>query len=144
MAKASLSENVTLSGERFYRSVTAYDRYSEFVTGCRSAKILLTTDRGATVEYGVALMKDISYTLRHAHTEGTGRWGMTWELVSSGFLEKNAGRWEITSRGENSCHVEYDVDIEFKLPVPGFLLKKLIASSLPKMFKEFETFASKL
>jgi hypothetical protein len=45
--------------------------------------------------------------------------------------------WELKSLGPNKTQVLYKLEIDFDFPVPGFVLKKLVASALPKTIREF-------
>ena len=80
-------------------------------------------------------MKDISYTLDHKADPKTGK--IEWSLVESDFLKKNSGTWELKSLGKGKTQVKYSIEIDFKFPVPGMILNRLIKGGLPKMIGSF-------
>jgi len=50
----------------------------------------------------------------------------------------------IVPTGAQSCKVHYAVEVEFNFPVPGFLLKGVVKSTLPTMMNSFFERAKKL
>ena len=88
------------------------------------------------------IMRDMSYTLDHVEDQAAGR--MQWSLVTSDLLKKNIGSWELKDAGPGKTEVKYTVEIEFNIPVPGFVLNQLVKSSLPTMIKGFEKQAKTL
>jgi ribosome-associated toxin RatA of RatAB toxin-antitoxin module len=87
-------------------------------------------------------MKDITYTLDHV--EDREAKVVSWTLVESEFLKSNSGRWELEDMGNGKVGVHYEVDVEFKFPVPSLILNRVIKGTLPAMIKSFETQAKKL
>lgn len=145
MAQAQLEEVLSVDAEKFFRAISDYASYPKFVDGCKSAKVGETLDGKTKVTYGLSLMmKDISYVLEHEVSQGTGTKVMKWKLVSSDFLTVNNGSWELTPVDGGKTRVKYTVEIDFKIPVPGFMLNKLIKGSLPAMVRSFETAAKRL
>lgn len=141
MAGAKLNKEVEVSSKSFFEAVTDYLHYPDFVEGCSGAEIVNETATKKSVRYRVNLVKELTYVLEHEQ-DPAGKW-MRWKLVESDFLTKNSGLWKIQEVGPNLCKVDYEVDIEFKFPIPGFVLKKLIQSNLPKMVNNFTQHAGK-
>jgi ribosome-associated toxin RatA of RatAB toxin-antitoxin module len=148
MAKASLTEKMKVSKARYFKAVTNYASYPEFVAGCGSVDV--KRERGneaapgkpgiARVTYAVEVMgQKLDYTLDHIEDIDAGT--ISWKLASSAFVKHNEGLWTIRETGSDSCEVTYDIDIEFKIPVPGFILNRLVKGSLPPMLKGFEDHA---
>jgi ribosome-associated toxin RatA of RatAB toxin-antitoxin module len=81
------------------------------------------------------MMKDTVYTLDHKEDPGTG--SVSWNLIQGDIMKKNSGRWELKSAGPGKTDVKYNVDIDFSIPVPGFILSRLVKGSLPSMVKGF-------
>lgn len=140
MAEAKIEETLNVDAEKFFKAVTAYAEYPKFVDGCTKALVESLGEGKTKVNYSVSLMKDITYTLEHieeqARPDGTRR--MSWKLLQSDFIKANSGFWEITPAGPGRSKIKYSIDIEFKIPVPGFMLSRLIKGSLPGMVKNFE------
>lgn len=135
MAKAEHKEVFPVSGEAYYKAVVDYSSYPSFVVGCKSVDVKRNSATEVQVKYSVSLMKDLWYLLRH--TENPDTLGMQWELVESDLLKGNTGFWKITNLPKGGCEVIYSIDIEFKIPVPGFILSSLVKGTLPAMLKGF-------
>lgn len=87
------------------------------------------------------MSQDVVYTLDHVEKPDTGR--VEWTLVDSNYFKKNTGWWQLDAAGPDQTKVDYSIELEFKIPVPGFILNKLIKGSLPGMIRSFETRARK-
>lgn len=142
MAQAEIREKLNVDAEKMYQAVTRYEDYSKFVDGCTDAKTDRTQKGKVRVVYHLNMMKDIVYTLDHFE-DATSR-KVKWTLVESDTFKKNDGCWEIKDLGSGKCEAFYSVDVEFKIPVPGFILNRLVKGSLPSMIKSFEKRARSL
>jgi len=144
MAQAELKKEVAVSADSFFKAVTAYSSYPKAVEGCTGAEMTKPKDASglSEVKYTVSMIKDLTYVLKHE--ENPEKRTMSWSLVSSEFLKKNSGSWTVTEKGPDRAEVSYKIEIEFNFPVPGFVVKKLIQTQLPKMFAQFEGLAEKL
>lgn len=139
MAQAQFQAVLNVDFERLYQVITQYEKYPEFVDGCNKVKILKSGKNENVVEYHIHLLKELSYTLTHRENPDSGR--VEWELLKSDFLTLNKGFWQLKKGTENETdktHVEYQIEIDFKFPVPGFILNRLIKGSLPSMVKNYE------
>ena len=81
------------------------------------------------------MIKEVSYTVDQREDPEQGV--VEWSLVESDFMKKNNGRWRIRSAGPGKTEVHYEVEVEFKIPVPSLILNRLIKSSLPDMIRSF-------
>tara|TARA_Y100000590_G_scaffold458432_1_gene613128 strand:- start:1487 stop:1909 length:423 start_codon:yes stop_codon:yes gene_type:complete len=135
LAQAEIKKVLDVDPKKFWDVITTFSEYPEFVDGCKSVEI---HDSGEALEatYQIWVIKDIEYRIRYEIDEPSG--SLKWELVRSDFLKKNTGFWKLTPQGEHSVEVHYSLDIEFKIPVPGLILKKLLKTNFPKMIKDFE------
>lgn len=136
MAQAEIHEVLSVDPEKLFEVITRYEDYGQYVEGCSGAKVLKREGNQILVEYSLNLIKEISYQLMH--TEDPANKKMSWTLVSSEFLKKNTGSWELKPAGPGKTDVKYSLEVEFKLPVPGLILNRLVKSSLPTMLKNFE------
>jgi len=135
MANANWEGSLNVSKDSLFDAILDFEHYPDFVDGVTRVKV----DRSGgkcLVTYHVSMVKDVIYTLEHTEDREAGR--LEWELVESSFFTKNSGHWQITAEGDSSCYVEYEIEADFSLPMPGFMVKKLIQANLPKMIKNFE------
>ena len=136
MAQAEHKQVVSVDSAKFFKAITQYEEYPKFVEGCNGVQVERKGSGEARTTYKMNIMKDISYTLDHK--ESADQKKMEWSLVKSDTLKKNIGRWELTPLGEGKTEVKYAIEIEFNIPVPGFVLNQLVKSSIPSMIRSFE------
>ncbi len=141
MASAKHSKEMKAPREKVWKAISSYEQYPSFVDNVHKVKILSKNGATTRVEYSIELMgKEIQYVLDHDESALPNK--MTWKIVESNFLKSNFGAWEI-SETASGCNVHYMIDLEFKIPVPGFMLSGLIKTTLPKMLDSFEKQAMK-
>jgi ribosome-associated toxin RatA of RatAB toxin-antitoxin module len=141
MAKAEFHEVLPIDKDKLFAAIARYEDYPEFVEGCTSIKVDRKGAGQARVTYHVSMMKDVTYTLDHVEKPEEGV--VEWSLVESDFFKQNIGRWQLKAAGDGKTDVLYTVDLDFKIPVPGFILNRLVKGSLPSMVKSFQKRASK-
>lgn len=142
MAETEFHEVMNVNKDRLYSTIVNYSEYPDFVEGCRSVKIEQKGDGQIRATYHVNVMsQDVIYTLDHSENPQNGQ--ISWQLVESNFFKKNSGKWLIKEAGPGKTDVLYQVEVEFKVPVPGFILNRLVKGSLAGMVKSFEKRANR-
>lgn len=63
--------------------------------------------------------------LDYSWTENT----CTWDLVEADQLSKQHGRYTVTPKGDGS-HVEFELEVELKIKLPGLLVKQAQKTAL--------------
>ncbi|RYZ66446.1 MAG: hypothetical protein EOP09_12665 [Proteobacteria bacterium] len=140
MAKAEYSQTVDVPLEKFFDTIVGYENYPQFVEGCKKVEVERKAAGHAVVKYHVSMMKDLWYRLEQTEDRASGK--MSWKLIDSDTLKSNVGEWTLKpGKNPNQTDIDYKLDIEFNIPVPGFILSKLVKGSLPAMVKSFEKFA---
>jgi ribosome-associated toxin RatA of RatAB toxin-antitoxin module len=81
-------------------------------------------------------MKEVNYTLDHREDPSRNR--VEWSLVDSDTFKKNSGFWELKEIAPGKTDVSYSLEVDFKIPIPGFILNRLVKGSLPSMIQSFE------
>lgn len=147
MAEATLTRVLDVSLEDLYATINDYKSYPEFVDACDRVEVLSQSETEAHVRYHINLMKEISYELKHQMVPPGGSLGpdaarVSWTLGKSAFLNSNNGGWELKRQGKNKVEATYRLEIDFAFPAPGFVINKLIKSSLPALLDAFEERAS--
>jgi ribosome-associated toxin RatA of RatAB toxin-antitoxin module len=141
MAQAEFHEVIAADKDKLFEVISRYEDYPQFLEGCTGAKVERKGTGQARVTYNVSMMKDITYTLDHREDASAGV--NEWSLVESDAFKKNTGRWVLKSAGPGKTDVLYTVEIDFKFPVPGFILNRIVKGSLPSMIESFRKKASK-
>jgi len=142
MAQAEFHEVLSVDRDKLFQVITQYEHYPKFVEGCKAVTIEKADGAQKRVTYQVSMMKEVSYTLDHSEDAQSGV--VSWTLVESDFFKKNIGRWELKSVGPGKTDVRYALELEFKIPVPGLILNRLVKGSLPAMVKSFQKRAAQV
>lgn len=135
MAKAEYEEVFSIDKDKLFATITRYEDYPKFVTGCSRCEVDRNAPGKARATYHVNMMKEISYTLDHVEDAAAGT--LVWSLVESDFMKKNSGRWQLKSAGPGKTEVRYEVEVEFNFPVPSLILNRVVKGTLPAMVKGF-------
>lgn len=135
MARADFSEVLKVDKEKLFEMITRYEEYPQFVEGCTSAQVERLSATTAKVTYHVSMIKDVVYTLEHTEDRDAGR--MSWKLIEGDVMKKNNGFWQLKDAGDGRTEVRYEVEVDFSIPAPGFIVNKLVKASLPKMIRGF-------
>jgi len=142
MAKAETQQLLAVNRDKLYQTITRYEDYPKFIDGCKGAEVERKGAGHARVKYHISVMgKDIIYLLDHREDPENGV--VEWSLIESDFFKVNSGRWKIKPSGEVKTDIIYEVDIEFKIYVPGIILNKIVKGSFPALIKSFENQAQK-
>lgn len=137
MAKASLTKTLDVPKDKLFAAITRYEDYPQFVTGCRKVEVERKAPGQARVKYMANIMgKDLWYLLEHSEDFENGT--VTWKLHDSDLLKIDSGTWTLKDLGGGKTEVTYAIEIEFKIWIPGPVLKTLTATTLPSLIGEFE------
>jgi ribosome-associated toxin RatA of RatAB toxin-antitoxin module len=142
MAKAEIHEIVQVDRDKLYQAISRYEDYPQFVENCKSSRVERKGAGRARVTYHVELIKAVNYTLDHVEDPVAGT--VAWSLVESDTFKVNNGKWTLSSAGPGKTDVQYELEVEFKIYVPGMILNKLIKGPLPSMVKSFVDRANSL
>ena len=134
MSKASTQKLFDAPAENIFKAIIDFDAYADFIPEVKESKVLERGENFALVELTVNFVKEVTYTIKAEWTENKEVW---WSLVEGGVFKKNDGRWELESIGSQT-QLTYSLDVEFKIFVPGMILKKAVAVSLPSMIDNFK------
>jgi len=141
MASGEIEKTLDIEMNDLFNVIADFESYPEFVKGVKEVKIQKINDKKSKGVYKVSFMKDFTYTLDLTTDAEKGE--VSWTLIESDFFKKSDGSWTLKKEGPGKTHVRYWVDVEFKIPVPGFILKGLVKGDLPKMIASFEAEARK-
>jgi ribosome-associated toxin RatA of RatAB toxin-antitoxin module len=141
MASAEFHEVMNVDRDKLFTVISRYEDYPQYVVGCSSTQVDRTNPAKVRATYNVNMMKEISYTLDHIEDAKSGK--IEWTLVKSDFMKTNIGKWELKAAGAGKTDVSYKVELEFKFPVPGMILNRIVKGSLAPMVKSFVDRANK-
>ncbi|MGH1468721.1 MAG: type II toxin-antitoxin system RatA family toxin [Bdellovibrionales bacterium] len=134
MAQAAVKELFDFKAEDIFSVIMDFEKYPDFLPEVSDCKIVAEGDDYKDVEMTVNFIKTAKYTIRVFNDENKKVW---WELLDGDLFKKNNGIWTLDSIGSQT-QVEYSLDVDFKIFVPGMIAKKAVAVSLPAMVKNFK------
>jgi coenzyme Q-binding protein COQ10 len=141
MAGASREETYEVSAEKYYAAVTDYEHYAKILTEVDSVSVKNKSEKSASIEYTITVIKSFRYTLKMIQNRPT---SLTWELEEGNLFKKNSGSWTITPISETRCRVAYTIDLDLKIFAPKAVTNALVAVNLPKMMQQFADHAKTL
>lgn len=136
---------IDASPERCFVVATDFERYPEWATDLKEARILARDNdgRGGDVAYRVAAMgRSTSYTLRYSY--GSNPLRMSWRLIEGDVMERIDGEYEFLPIADGTgCEVSYYVSVDMLVPLPGFVKRraeaKLLHSALDDLKQRVES-----
>ncbi len=134
MASAQASEVFNCTRKEFYKLVTDYEKYSEFLPEVKSVKISKKSGGTKEAEYHVSLIKTFKYKLKI--TEKLNE-SVEFVFTEGDVFKTMKGSWKFKDKGEK-CAIEYNVEATFGMFVPGPLAKTLVSVNLPTMMANFK------
>lgn len=140
MASAETSEVFNCTPEQFFKIVTDYEKYPEFLQEVKECKVLKTEGNKKLVEYTVSVVKNFKYTLWMTEAANN---SVTWEFASGDIFKTSSGSWKMQDEG-GKTRATYHVAATFNLFVPGPIAKALVSVNLPNMVSSYHKRVSEL
>jgi ribosome-associated toxin RatA of RatAB toxin-antitoxin module len=134
MAGAQRVEIFNCTPDDFYKVVSDYEKYPEFLNEVKKCKILKTEKNRKLVEYQVSVIKNFTYQLWMTETPGK---LITWEFAGGDIFKTSVGSWKLEPEGKSKCKATYEVEATFNLFVPGPIAKALVSVNLPAMMQAY-------
>lgn len=141
MAQASATETVNAPLAHFFKVINEFENYGKFMKFIKSVTGERLGPGHSKVVYHLDLFADVKYTVNQYDDLKAGR--LHWELIESNVFKKNTGSWTLREVSPGVTEARYDLEVEFKIYVPGFVLKKLVQGSLPEMMRSFVEYAER-
>ena len=128
------SEVFNCSVDEFYKIVTDYEKYPEFLQEVKDCKIVKTDSEGRQlVEYTVSVLKTFKYQLWMTHQAPS---LVSWTFGGGDIFKTNSGSWKIEDQA-GKAKVTYSVEATFGVFVPGMIAKTLLSVNLPAMMSAY-------
>ncbi len=134
MAAAATAESFQCTADQFFKIVSDYEKYPEFLSEVKSCKVIEKKGDRKLVEFQVSVIKTFTYRLWI--TEKPGK-GISWTLDSGDVFKTSTGSWELQEAG-GKTKANYAVEATFKVFVPGPIAKALVSVNLPNMMRAYQ------
>ena len=133
MASAQTNELFNCSVEQFFKIVSDYERYPDFLKEVSKTRVLQVAGNKKLVEFEVSVIKAFKYNLWLSETPPS---GISWELESGDMFKTSVGSWKLQDEA-GKCRASYFVDASFNMFVPGPIAKALVSVNLPAMMSSY-------
>lgn len=134
MASANAKETFDCTVEEFFKIVSDYEKYPEFLPEVKSVKILKTAAGSKEMEYHVSLIKTFKYKLKVTEKKNE---AVSFEFIGGDVFKTMKGSWKL-SDAKGKCAVDYNVEATFGMLVPESMAKPLVSANLPLMMSNFK------
>jgi ribosome-associated toxin RatA of RatAB toxin-antitoxin module len=142
MAEVVKEFQMKVPAEKLAETVLDFENYPEFVDEVVAARTVSRPGEKLAVEFDLNVIKRFRYVLAFdVDPPGLGARRIAWRLLESDLFKENRGEWLIEPAGSAAAKVRYTVEIAAKVPLPGWVLRKLTETNLPKMMENFEAAA---
>ena len=133
MAKASTTEVFNCTPEQFYKIISDYEKYHEFLAEVKQCKVLKTEGNRKVVEYNVQVMKSFKYTMSTTETPNQ---SISWEFAGGDLFKTSSGFWKLENEA-GKTRATYSVEATFSMFVPGPIANALVSVNLPNMMSSY-------
>lgn len=133
MAAASTTEIFPCTVEEFFKIISDYEHYHEFLGEVKKCTVLKTDGHRKLVEYRVNVMKEFKYNLWMTEQAPA---KIHWEFAGGDLFKTSVGSWVLEEQG-GKTKATYSVDATFTMFVPGPIAKALVSVNLPNMMKSY-------
>lgn len=134
MPAASHTEVFNCTAQEFFKIVTDYEKYPEFLQEVKQCKVLKAEGKEKLVEYTVSVIKSFSYKLSMIEEEPN---LVSWTFVGGDVFKTSTGSWKLEDTGDGKCRATYSVEATFGIFVPGPIAKTLLNVNLPSMMAAY-------
>ncbi|MNL26296.1 Polyketide cyclase / dehydrase and lipid transport [compost metagenome] len=133
MAKASTTEVFNCTPEQFFKIISDYEKYHEFLAEVKKCNVLKTEGNRKLVEFNVQVMKSFKYSLWMTEVANQ---SITWEFASGDLFKTSSGSWKLENEA-GKTRATYSVEATFSMFVPGPIANALVSVNLPNMMSSY-------
>lgn len=133
MAEAQTTELFNCSTDEFYKIISDYEKYPEFLNEVRDCKVLKTDGSRKLVEFTVFMIKEFKYRLWMTEEPMN---KISWVFESGDIFKVSNGSWVLKEEA-GKTRATYAVEAKFTLFVPGPIAKALVSVNLPNMVSSY-------
>jgi coenzyme Q-binding protein COQ10 len=133
MPGASQTEVFNCSAPEFFKIISDYEKYPQFLQEVKSCKILKSDGPKKLVEFKVSVIKSFTYQMEIAESEPK---TVKWEFTSGEIFKTSTGSWVLDEQ-DGKTKATYSVDATFGVFVPGMIAKTLLSVNLPSMMNAY-------
>lgn len=133
MPSAAHTEVFNCSVPEFFKIISDYEKYPQFLQEVKDCKILKTDGARKLVEFKVSVIKSFSYQLWLTEKEPG---EVSWTFAGGDIFKTQTGSWKLEDQAGKTKAL-YSVDATFGIFVPGPIAKTLLSVNLPAMMSSY-------
>ena len=133
MPAASHTEVFNCTVPEFYKIVSDYEKYPQFLQEVKECKIVQNEGKQKVVEYKVAVIKTFTYRLAMSEEEPH---LIKWTFAGGDVFKTSVGSWKLEDQA-GKCKAHYSVEATFGIFVPGPIANTLLSVNLPSMMAAY-------
>lgn len=141
MASAETTEVFNCTPEEFFKIISDYNSYGDFLAEVKECKVVDEKDGKKLVEYNVSVVKTFKYRLWMTEEPPH---KITWTLADGDIFKESNGSWVLEEVDGGKCKATYSVEAKFKGFVPGPIAKGLVNVNLPNMMSSYHKQVKKI
>jgi hypothetical protein len=111
--------------EHCYEVLTAFEAYPEWAADIKSVSVDERDDQGRAVRVtfrAAAFGRSTSYTLRYDYHAAPAE--LSWTQVAGDLTRRLDGSYELVSSGDGATEITYNLVVDLKVPLPGFVKRR--------------------
>ena len=140
MPGVSVSEVFNCTVPEFFKIISDYEKYPEFLPEVKTCRILETNGSRKLVEYKINLIKAFVYNLWMVEEAPK---QIVWDFGGGDLFKTSTGSWKLEDEA-GKTRATYTIDVGFKTFVPGPVAKALIQVNLPSMMSAYHKRVSEI
>ena len=122
-----VAERMIIRGtpEDCYAVLTAFERYPEWAADIKAVHVDESDDQGrpSLVTFRAAAFgRSTSYTLRYDY--GRAPEELSWVQTTGDITRRLDGRYQLAPSGDGGTEILYDLVVDLKVPLPGFVKRR--------------------
>lgn len=133
MAQAQASEVFHCSVENFFKILTDYEKYPQFLSEVKSCHVVETKGNKKLVEYQISLIKSFTYSLWMTEAAPN---NISWDFANGDIFKQMSGYWKLSDEA-GKTRADYMIEAKFGMFVPGPIAKGIIEVNLPNMMGSY-------
>ncbi|MGH9045799.1 MAG: SRPBCC family protein [Acidimicrobiales bacterium] len=137
--QATESIMVSATPDRCFAVADDIERYPEWAVGIKDVTVHERDDEGrpSLVSFRAAAFgRSTSYTLAYDHREAPRV--LAWRLTKGDITTRLDGRYEFVATGDGGTEVTYHLEVEFRVPIPGFIKMRAQSRILSLALRELK------
>lgn len=134
--------NVSAPRHQVYAVLTEYGKYTDWLPGCREAKVTAQNGASTDTEITINSMKTMTMALRF---EADGSQGLTFKLLRSNELKGYSGSYRLLDAADgNGTVVITEMELDAGAMVPKFMVDRMAKKSIDDTGNALREYLKKL